>query len=112
MSTSVSPPDVTTDIDHLEKLWEMPSFEEDKGWELIFLDDDVSPMEYVALLFMEVFEMSPERAVEVMLRIHNHGRGSVFRGSYEECKEKQDAANAWQRQIKMNVFSVIEKVGD
>lgn len=110
--SSVAPPEQATDIDSLNELWELPAYENDKGWELIFLDDDHNTMEMVSIMFMVVFEMTPEKAVEAMLRIHNEGRAGVFRGSYDECKEKQEQANVFQQINNMDVFSIIEKVGD
>lgn len=112
MSASVADPTTTTDVDLLSEIWELPAFENDKGYELFFMDDDVNTMEMVTLLLISVFEMDVEKAFELMLRIHNHGRAGVYRGSYDECKEKQDAANLWQAANGMNVFSIIEKVGD
>lgn len=110
--SSIAPPEQATDIDSLNELWELPAFENDKGWELIFIDDDHNTMEMVTILLVVVFQKTPEQAVELMLRIHNHGRAGVFKGSFEECKEKQDQANTFQQINGMDVFSVIEKISD
>jgi len=90
----------------------MPAFENDKGWRLVALDDDHTTMDYVALVFVAVLGIEPERAVELMLKVHNEGRAEVYKGSQEELQEKQEKIAELNLAYKQNLFTIIEKIGD
>lgn len=94
----------------LEELFNAPTFEKDKGHRLVFLDDDRTPMIFVVIVLVQVFEMTPEKATELMLRVHNHGRAEVFKGSWDECKAKKDAVDMLNEAYGEHLFSIIEKI--
>lgn len=96
----------------LEDLFDMPAFEEDKGYRLVALDDDRTPMDFVTIVFMQVLELDVERAAELMLQIHIGGRAEIFKGSWEECKDKKDQIDAWNAKYKQHLFTLIEKIED
>jgi ATP-dependent Clp protease adapter protein ClpS len=109
MSTLSEP---TLDISpaELEELFEAPAFEHDKGYRLVLMDDDVTPQNYVVLVLVTIFAMEPQKAVELMLRVHEHGRAEVFKGSFEECTEKKDAIGVLNEAYGFHLFSLVEKV--
>ena len=41
--------------------------------QVIMVNDDYTPMEYVVKVLMDVFKMSQRRAVDVMLKVHYEG---------------------------------------
>lgn len=96
----------------LEELFNMPAFEEDKGHRLVALDDDVTPQDFVTIVFMQVFELDVERAAELMLQIHIGGRAEVFKGSFDECKAKKDQIDAFNEKYGEHLFTLIEKIDD
>ncbi len=55
---------------------------------LTLLNDDITPMEYVVLVFMGVFEMSSADAIRKMLEVHESGQGVVCKniGNSEAAK--------------------------
>lgn len=96
----------------LEELFNMPAFENDKGYRLVALDDDVTPQTFVTIVFMQVFELDVERAAELMLQIHIGGRAEVFKGSFDECKAKKDQIDAFNEKYGEHLFTLIEKIDD
>lgn len=96
----------------LEDLFDMPAFENDKGYRLVALDDDHTSMEFVTVVFMQVFELDVERAAELMLQIHIGGRAEVFKGSFDECKTKKDQIDAFNEKYGEHLFTLIEKIDD
>jgi ATP-dependent Clp protease adaptor protein ClpS len=96
----------------LEDLFELPAFENDKGYRLVALDDDRTPMDFVTIVFMQVFELESERAIELMLQIHVGGRAEVFKGSFDECKNKKDQIDAFNEKYEEHLFTLIEKIDD
>lgn len=103
MATDVS-------VDELNKLWEQPTYEHDKGYRLIFLDDDVTPFVYVMLLLMTVFEMDKKSAFTLTEMIHTGGRGEVFKGTWEECSDKKKIVDELNQAHNEHLFSIIEKI--
>jgi len=61
-------------------------FNSDKPWVTIVWDDPVNLMTYVTYVFMELFGYSKERAMELMLKVHNEGKAIVSTGSREEME--------------------------
>ena len=61
-------------------------FISDKPWVTIVWDDPVNLMTYVTYVFMELFGYSKERAMELMLKVHNEGKAIVSTGSREEME--------------------------
>lgn len=105
-------PSVDISPTELEELFNMPAFEEDKGHRLVALDDDVTPQDFVTIVFMQVFELDVERAAELMLQIHIGGRAEVFKGSFDECKAKKDQIDAFNEKYGEHLFTLIEKIDD
>lgn len=46
-------------------------------WQVILLNDDVTPGEFVVELLIQIFQKKSEEAVDIMLEVHNKGRASV-----------------------------------
>lgn len=94
----------------LEELFEAPAYENDKGHRLVFMDDDVTPMDFVVAVLITVFEIEGQKAVELMLRVHEHGRAEIFKGSFDECKSKKDAVDRLNEAYDFHLFASIEKI--
>jgi ATP-dependent Clp protease adaptor protein ClpS len=80
---------------------------EPRRWKVVFLNDDVTPMEFVISLLVEVFKHSQETAKEITLEIHNSGSGIAGVYSFEIAEAKAVEAttlartNGFPLQIKM-----------
>ncbi|MGI6877635.1 ATP-dependent Clp protease adapter ClpS [Microbacterium sp. gxy059] len=55
-------------------------------WQTVVWDDPVNLMSYVARVFREYFGFSPEKATELMLRVHHDGHAVVAEGAREQME--------------------------
>lgn len=108
--SKLSEPSLDLSPAELEELFEAPAFEHDKGYRVVFLDDDTTSMEFVVIVLVKVFEMEVTKAAELMLNIHRGGRAEVFKGSFEECNTKKNMVDKLNEAYDYHLFSTVEKV--
>lgn len=108
--TSLSEPALDTSLEQLEELFNAPAYQNDKGYRLVFCDDDVTPQLYVVIVLIQIFGMTAKNAAALMLRVHNEGRGEVMKGSLEECNEKQKLVQTFNLKYGETLFSIVEAV--
>lgn len=65
-----------------------------KQYHVIMKNDDVTPMEYVVKILLEIFHLDMERAFLTMLNIHTHDEGIVGTYTRSEAYAKVDAVEA------------------
>ena len=63
-----------------------------KLWNVIFLNDDFTPMDFVMELLEVRFNKSGEAAHAITMAIHNSGRGIVAQYSREVAEQKASQA--------------------
>ena|SRR6056300_1559990 len=69
--------------------------DEPKRYNVIFLNDDQTPMEWVVGLLTELFKHSQESAERITMTIHTEGSGVVGNYTYEIAEMKTtEAINA------------------
>lgn len=94
-----------TDVQIDEKIKQ--KIQEPKRWKVVFLNDDVTPMDFVVGLLLEIFKHTQETAKEITLEIHNSGSGIAGVYSFEIAEAKAVEATQLARssgfplQIKM-----------
>ena len=95
----------TTDIKLDEKI--KIKVQEPKRWNVIFLNDDSTPMDFVISLLTEVFKHTEETARDITLQIHDQGSGVAGTYSFEIAEAKAVEStnlargNGFPLQIKM-----------
>jgi ATP-dependent Clp protease adaptor protein ClpS len=57
-------------------------------FKVIFLNDNMTPMDFVVALLMKVFHHSDKTAAEIMLKIHNEGSACAGIYSFEIAEQK------------------------
>lgn len=57
-------------------------------YHVIMLNDDMTPMEFVVQVLMSIFNKSQEDAAEIMLTVHERGRGIAGTYMYELAEQK------------------------
>lgn len=76
-----------------------------EGWRVVLFDDDTHGMDEVAVQIVVAIGCDWPMAVEIMLRVHNHGRATVTIAA----KTEADRVAAVLRRIALRVK--VEKVG-
>jgi len=65
---------------------------------VLLLNDDFTPMEFVILVLERVFRLPHERAVQIMLDVHQKGRGVCGMYSREVAETKVALVVEWARE--------------
>lgn len=87
-------PKTTTDLE----LVVVSDEELERPYRVIIENDDVTPMEFVVLVLLVIFELDMERAQEIMLTAHYEGEAYVVTLPYAEAKERVYQAHSLARQ--------------
>jgi ATP-dependent Clp protease adaptor protein ClpS len=61
-----------------------------KMWHVILHNDSVTTMEFVVLVLMQIFHKSFEDASDIMMNIHDNGKGVAGTYSNEVATQKRD----------------------
>ena len=88
-----APPHITTDTEYVVVTAE----ELDRPYRVIIENDDVTPMDFVVLVLLTIFELSRERAESVMYEAHAKGRAYVATFPFEEAQQRVYAAQSIAR---------------
>ena len=69
-------------------------------YEVVLLNDDYTPMEFVVAVLQKFFGMNREKATQVMLKVHREGRGvcGVFPRDVAQTKVEQVSGYSRQHQ--------------
>lgn len=57
-------------------------------YNVIMLNDDSTPMDFVVQVLMGIFKKTSEQATEIMLEVHEKGRGVCGTYMYEVAEQK------------------------
>lgn len=77
---------------------------------VVLLNDDFTPMEFVIQLLVEVFNTSIEEAKEVMIKVHEEGKGVAGMYGLEIAEQKQQESTIISRHHGHPLKVIIEKV--
>lgn len=80
----VASPQTTTDIELVVANQE----ELERPYRVIIENDDVTPMDFVILVLLTIFDLSIERAEAVMLEAHHKGEAYVVTLPFEEANDR------------------------
>ncbi len=69
-------------------------------YQVVLLNDDYTPMEFVILVLQKFFKMGREKATHVMLKVHQEGKGvcGLFPRDIAATKVEQVCSFARQHQ--------------
>ncbi|MEE9422405.1 MAG: ATP-dependent Clp protease adapter ClpS [Gammaproteobacteria bacterium] len=87
--------------DHgLSVLEAKPKLKRPALYQVVLLNDDYTPMEFVVILLEKYFSMNREKATQVMLHVHTDGKGvcGVYTREVAETKVAQVNEYAHQNQ--------------
>lgn len=78
-------------------------------FKVVMINDDFTPMEFVVQSLQMFFHHSREQAVQIMLQIHQAGRGVAGIYSAEIAETKVAQVNAFARKNQHPLLTVLEK---
>lgn len=89
-----------------------PKLKRPSMFKVVLLNDDYTPMEFVVEVLESFFHMNREKATQVMLAVHTHGKGicGVFTRDIAETKAAQ--VNQYSKDNQHPLLAEIEASGD
>ena len=80
----VAPPETTTTVEYI-----VASDEDlERPYRVIIENDDVTPMEFVVLVLLSIFDLDIDRAEAVMLEAHYQGHAYVVTLPFEDAQQR------------------------
>ena len=86
-----------------------PKVKKPPMYQIVMLNDDFTPMEFVVVVLMKFFSMDYESAFSVMYTIHLMGKSVVGIFPKEIAEAKCDQVNNYSRQQNYPLLSTIEE---
>ena len=77
-------------------------------YNVVLLNDDFTPMEFVVHVLEAFFSMNREQAVRVMLQVHTEGKGVCGTYSREIAETKVAQVNDYSRENQHPLLCVME----
>jgi ATP-dependent Clp protease adaptor protein ClpS len=90
----VASPKTTTGVEYIV----IGAEELERPYRVIIQNDDVTPMDFVVLVLLTIFELDIERAMSVMLDAHNNGRALVRTLPLEDAQQRVYSAQSLARE--------------
>ena len=87
---------------------ELVELQEPKQYHVFLLNDDYSSMEFVIKVLMQLFHHSLEKATEIMLLVHEKGRGLCGTYSYEIAETKVAHVHKMAKEAKFPLRAIME----
>ena len=79
-------------------------------YNVVFINDGFTPMDFVVQLLVEVFNKTLEEAKDVTLQIHEKGKGIAGSYNYELAEQKKAEAVAISRNNGHPLTILVEKI--
>jgi len=86
-----------------------PKLQPPPQFKVVMLNDDFTPMEFVVQVLQQFFSHSHEKAVQLMLAVHQQGRATAGIYPAEIAETKTAQANAFARKNHHPLLTVLEK---
>ena len=78
-------------------------------YQVLLLNDDFTPMDFVVVVLETFFNMDRERATQVMLHVHTRGRGVCGVFTREVAETKVTQVNEFSRSHQHPLLCTLEK---
>ncbi len=79
-----------------------------RKYQVILLNDDYTPMDFVVEILMNFFNMSGESSTQVMWQIHTKGRGKCGTYSKDVAETKVHLVNDYARNHEHPLMCIME----
>ena len=87
-----------------------PKLKRPPRYQVLLLNDDYTPMEFVVHILQQFFALNHERATQIMLQIHTTGKGTCGIFSREIAETKVIQVNQFAQQNEHPLKCTMEKV--
>lgn len=94
------------DIFTLEK----EDIEYEKKYAVVLYNDDITPVEFVLIILISVFQKSPQGAIELIDEIQDNGQGIAGIYGMDEAYEKLDALDRIKAELNISLLATVEEV--
>lgn len=78
-------------------------------YQVILINDDFTPMDFVVEVLQQFFGMNREKATQIMLHVHTRGRGVCGLFTREVAESKVTQVNEFSRQHQHPLLCTMEK---
>lgn len=96
--------------DHeLQVAVDRPRLQPPARWQVLLLNDDYTPMDFVIEVLQQHFAMTIEQATQVMLHVHTRGRGSCGVYTREVAETKVALVNEFARSNQHPLLCTMEQ---
>jgi ATP-dependent Clp protease adaptor protein ClpS len=93
-TVDIAPPKTTTDVEYI-----VISVDElERPYRVIIENDEITPMDFVVLVLLTIFELDIDRAMDVMLEAHHNGRALVVTLPFEDAQQRVYTAKSLARE--------------
>ena len=86
-----------------------PKLQPPPQFKVVMLNDDFTPMEFVVQVLQQFFNHSREKAVQIMLAVHQAGKATAGIYPVEIAETKTAQANNFARKNQHPLLTVLEK---
>ena len=100
---------MTADVELINQTEDKVSLDPPGKWKVVFFNDDSTPMNYVIEILIGFYGHTADTAQEIMLTIHNSGRGVAGVFPYEIAEQKASDTIADSRNHGYSLAVEIEK---
>ncbi len=97
------------DIDVIEKTDTDEEIKEPSMYKVILLNDDYTPMDFVVMILMHIFNKSGEEATMIMLSVHKSGSGVAGVYSKDVAETKSALVQSLGREAGFPLATTIEE---
>ena len=89
-----------------------PKVKKPKLYRVMLLNDDYTPMEFVVYVLQTLFGIDRDKATQIMLEVHTHGKGVCGIFTKEVAETKSSQVNNYSRESEHPLVSEIEPVDE
>ena len=86
-----------------------PKLQRPPKYQVLLLNDDYTPMDFVVGVLERYFSMDRVRATQVMLEVHTMGKGMCGSFTFEIAETKVAQVNAYSRQQQHPLLCTMEE---
>jgi ATP-dependent Clp protease adaptor protein ClpS len=84
-------------------------FREPRLYKVLLLNDDYSSMDFVIKVLMQIFHHSYEKAMDIMINVHESGKGLCGVYTYEVAETKVAHVRKMAKEAKFPLRAVMEE---